>query len=134
MSGMRGWRVTAVLAILGLALAACSQVAGMSSRSASLRIVDRDPLVLRGTRFEPGERVRLLIVTSKPYEKRVRAGEGGAFMARFRALSRECGRISIQAVGNHGSRAEAGIRGRVCQPTVDPRDGPPPVDPGPILP
>jgi hypothetical protein len=134
MSGMRGWRVAAVLAVLGLALAASPTGAGIMSKSASIRIVDRDPLVLRGQRFEPGERVRLLIVAARPFEKRVRAGEGGGFLARFRGISKDrCGALYVQAVGNRGSRAEAGLLRFNCS-ALDPRDGPPPADPGPILP
>jgi hypothetical protein len=134
MTRMRSWHVAA-LAGLALALAVSPPAGGAAEASKpKLRIVQQDPLLLRGMRFEPREQVRLLIVAGKPYAKRVRAGAAGGFAVPLRFVRKEpCTSIVVQAIGNQGSRAAASLPGRGC-PKGAGDDGPPPVGPEPRYP
>jgi hypothetical protein len=82
--------------------------AGWDSDRPGLRVVDRDPLVLAGRRFEPRERVRLTVVSGgERHALKVRATPDGKFVARFAAvrLDRCSGSLAVSAVGSAGSRA-----------------------------
>ncbi len=92
-------------------------------------------MLLRGTRFEPREQVKLLIVAAKPYAKRVRAGAAGGFAVPLRFVRKgPCTSVVVQAFGNRGSRAAASVPGRGCPRNGGGDDGPPPVGPEPRYP
>jgi hypothetical protein len=91
-------------------LAAAASVAAASgsdtSRRASLHVLDMQPLVVRGTGFEPNERVRLMLSVAEGQRWRAtKAGAEGRFTMRFDASIGGCGRFSVQAFGSRGSRA-----------------------------
>lgn len=73
---------------------------------ASLQTVDLQPLTVRGSGFEPDERVRLLLSTAGGQRWRVtNAGASGRFTMGFGISVGSCGRFALQAFGSKGSRA-----------------------------
>jgi hypothetical protein len=94
-----------------LALAALStSVAGASARLAAAHVVvlDRSPVVVRGTRFVPRENVtvRVIVRGGPRWTKTVTAGAGGTWTARFRSASLgRCASFWVRAAGGRGSKA-----------------------------
>ena len=73
-----------------------------------MRVIDRDPVVVRGLRFLPSERVtvRVAVRGGPRVAKTVRAGAGGGFTTRFASLSLgQCAAFTVSATGARGSRA-----------------------------
>jgi hypothetical protein len=98
--------VVVLLALVTLS----TSVAGASARPARAHVVvlDRSPLVVRGTQFVPLESVTIrVIVRGGPrYTKTLRAGTGGRWTARFRSVSlRRCESFFVRAAGGRGSKA-----------------------------
>ena len=75
------------------------------SREATLRLVDRAPLVVSGQSFRDGERVRVVLFADGKASQVVRASLSGAFVVRFDRTMSRCMRFSLQAFGSQGSRA-----------------------------
>ena len=112
-------RVVPVLVALCVGAPAASG-AGAETRAA-LRALDRSPLVVRGTGFEPLERVKLSAQTAGGARivRRPTASRAGAFTARFDVALGGCNGIrSVTAVGAKGSTAtlRTPIRARDCPP------------------
>jgi hypothetical protein len=85
--------------------------ASEESRRAHLAIVSSDPLVVRGTRFKAGERVKLLVTVggrAAPVGA-ARASQAGRFTARLRAPASSSDAVVVQAIGARGSRATADV-------------------------
>jgi hypothetical protein len=102
-------RISALL-VAGLALAAgLGPAAARSTTTAKpvLRLVQRTPLKIQGTRFKARERVRLTAVT--PGDRAVvtaRSTRLGRIVATFGNFAAPlCKRLSITAVGARGDRA-----------------------------
>jgi len=99
------------LVVVLLAIAALStSAASATQRSASARVVvlDRSPIVVRGTRFVARENVtvRVIVRGGPRWIKTVRAGTGGTWTARFRSASLgRCASFFVRAAGSFGSRA-----------------------------
>jgi len=74
-------------------------------REATLRLVDRAPLVVSGQSFRDGERVRVVLFAGGKASRLVRASLSGAFVVRFDRTMSRCVRFSLQAFGSQGSRA-----------------------------
>ena len=83
-------RTLLVLAVLVLPAGA----AGGAAKAPALKVVDRDPLVVRATAFAPLERV-VVRATSRTgvVTKRLRASRSGAFTVRFSAAYDYCAGI-----------------------------------------
>ena len=65
-----------------------------------------DPVLVRGFNFLPRETVRVVVVASGSYSKRVPASRTGTFRANFPLASVEgCGVFTVTAIGSRGSRA-----------------------------
>jgi hypothetical protein len=76
------------------------------AQKASLRIVDREPLTLRGENFKAGERVRISLSVPLTERKVVRATATGSFRATFLEISvARCEGVRAVAVGGAGSQA-----------------------------
>jgi hypothetical protein len=75
------------------------------SREATLRVVERAPLVVRGQSFRDGERVRVVLFAGGKASQVVRASLSGAFVVRFDRTVSRCVSFSLQAFGSQGSRA-----------------------------
>jgi hypothetical protein len=73
-------------------------------------IVSSDPLVVRGLRFEPGERVKLLVTVSGRAARvgAARASQFGRFTARLGAATGSEA-VVVQAIGTRGNRATADV-------------------------
>jgi hypothetical protein len=82
---------------------------------AKLTLVQDRPLVVRGSRFVPRERVRVFVVGG--VSKRVTATRSGAFAARFpNAYLDRCAGYTIRAEGSRGSRAVLKSPPTFCPP------------------
>jgi hypothetical protein len=99
---------TALVATLALGIAG-SGLASDEAKRPRLQILDTSPLTVRGTSFEPGERVKLLVGSPKPLSKSVRAGSRGGFVARFALQVAHGEAVVVQAIGSRGSRAMTDI-------------------------
>jgi hypothetical protein len=85
---------------------------GHSAAAPKLRLVDRDPLQVRGSRFAAGERVRVTatnVTTSKATARVVRTTGRGTFSVRLGRWGR-CAAIIVKAVGAGGDRATLMVR------------------------
>jgi len=97
-----------VVALLALATLSTPVLGGAASPAgAHVVVLDRSPVVIRGTRFLPQESVTVRVVVrgGPRYAKIVRAGTGGRWTARFRANLGQCDSFFVRAVGQRGSRA-----------------------------
>lgn len=84
---------------------------------ATLRVMDKQPLVVRGTGFRPGERVLVLAAARRHGDERVVATATGSFVARFDFAVPRCARVWIRAIGSRGTQASYLTRiARDCQP------------------
>jgi hypothetical protein len=108
----------ALLAAAALASTAVGVGASASTPTASLRLVDNDPLTLRGSAFQPGERVRVTVrMQPRRWERRVRAGPAGAFRVVFQQVQfgDPCTTdFHATAVGREGSIARLKRPQRLC--------------------
>jgi hypothetical protein len=95
--------------VLVAALAACLSVgvAFAATGKGQLALVGSHPVVVRGTHFQPRERVRVRVMTPDGSAVRVAtAGATGTFVVRFPSLSLPgCPSYAIRAVGADGSYA-----------------------------
>lgn len=117
-----------VLLLAGLALLVASRDVSAATQSppkATLQLVDRSPLTVRGAHFKLRERVRVTASTDSDTATRVtRTTRRGVFSVDFGTLGKDpCATITIKAAGAKGDRATL-----VVKP-------PPPIDsPGPCRP
>lgn len=97
-------RSALLLSIIFLVLPTAS--AATSSRTAHITITSRSPVVVRGTGFQPSERVTVSVSAKATYKKVVIASRLGEFRAMFRGKTiGSCQFYSAQARGNRGSIA-----------------------------
>jgi hypothetical protein len=99
---MRWIPITVFLVAVGIG----ASTAGGMAPKASLRIVDRDPLTLRGENFKARERVRVSLSAPLSERRVVRATATGSFRATFLEVSvTRCDSVRAVAVGGAGSQA-----------------------------
>ena len=95
--------------LLALALvAAASATASTTTQTArpTLTLVQRIPLLVRGTHFRPGERVRLTATAGTTHAAAATtATRTGRIVARFDYAPPICTRIVVHAAGQRGDRA-----------------------------
>ena len=105
------------VALAGVALAAAVGSA-QAAPAASLQLVAKEPLVVRGLAFRPSERVSVTALTLLgPERVVVRASRTGAFRALLRLVDQPCGRaFAVHAIGALGSRAALRLRSVPCVP------------------
>jgi hypothetical protein len=104
-----------LLVLLTIALVAASAALAAPAR---LVIMDKSPVAIRGSNFHPGEHV-LVSFSSKGdrASKRVRAGTGGGFMARFPAMQiASCAAYIVRATGDEGSHSALKVTPECPQP------------------
>jgi hypothetical protein len=100
-SGMRWISVTVLIATCAIAASG----ANGASQQQTLRIVDRDPLALRGEGFRPRERVRVSLSAPVSERKFTRANGLGSFRVTFLEVSTtRCDDVRAVASGGAGSR------------------------------
>ena len=87
----------------------------------SLRVLDRSPLVLRGSGFSGGERVRVTVSGSDDTRSlAVRASARGTFTARFRSgLGDRCSALLVRALGASGRSAALKLPQPHCPPALE---------------
>jgi hypothetical protein len=109
------------IAVLLVAAVVASSGAAWASAGAAptLRLMDRTPVVVRGTGFDPQERVAVSLSSGSHSSKTVQATAGGGFVVRFKTVLGGCARYTIQAYGSHGSRAL--LRSRIALDCVSNR-------------
>jgi hypothetical protein len=71
----------------------------------TLRLLDAQPVVLRGTAFRPNERVKITVLQPTMTSRAIRAGAAGRFGARFAFSLGRCEDLEVRARGSRGSRA-----------------------------
>lgn len=113
----------AALVVLSLAFGVVGPAHGSPARperAAKLAIVAMKPLTLRGTRFVPGENVRLTVITGgSRMVRRTTADRRGSFTQRFTpATVDRCSRLIAVAVGSRGSRATTKFFEPLCPPPL----------------
>jgi hypothetical protein len=85
----------------------------------ALRLVSASPLTIRGLRFVPKERVRVIVLEAGSATRRVSADAQGTFVASFQEASVDrCSALSVLAVGSRGSRAALKRPGPLCPPSL----------------
>jgi hypothetical protein len=99
------------------ALTGTAAVQGASDGAATIKVVDRTPLTLRGTGFSAGEHVRVIVRTTSTRQQRLTATRSGSFVAAFRASYNRCSGLSAFAFGSGGSRAQLLLPAPACPPT-----------------
>lgn len=78
--------------------------------------VAESPFVVRGTGFQPRERVTLTLTAGRKFVRTIVTTSHGTFAVRFfRATSDECNGYAARAVGSRGSRASIRVT-RSCTP------------------
>lgn len=96
-------RIPIIVLLLAAGIAASS--AGGTSQKQTLRIVERDPLALRGEGFRPRERVWVTLLAPVTERKLTRATATGSFRVTFLDVSTtRCDLVRAVAVGGAGRR------------------------------
>jgi hypothetical protein len=98
-----------------LVIAVTGATAATKPRPA-LRISATAPLVVQGKAFQANEKVTLLLNVGKPLRAVVRTGSLGGFRYTFSYRLPRCTGVSIQAIGNRGSRASFSLDTPDCAP------------------
>ena len=98
-------RITLGLVLVASLVLAVAAASATSATRPTVRLVDRTPIVVRGSGFEAHERVTVVVAAGTRWTRRVTATAGGTLVARFTVSIGRCARYSIQAFGSAGSRA-----------------------------
>jgi hypothetical protein len=107
--------------LIALALpasAACVSLGSESKPVPALRLLDRQPLIVRGKSFLPRELVRVTVTTEGQRSvKRIRAGATGTFTANFVPVELDrCSGLLVVAAGSRGSQARLKLPQPACPP------------------
>jgi hypothetical protein len=108
------WRtkgLVALTALVAVSLVGVAVVLGSGSSAetkasagrARIIPVSQDPLRVKGTGFQPRERVKLAVVDTA-VRRRVTASSRGSFVVGFPGLD-TCDGVTVKAAGSRGSRA-----------------------------
>jgi hypothetical protein len=106
-----------VIALLAATLVAVAATSAQTGPRSQVRLVEFSPAVVRGTGFQPQERVLVTVRTeSTAMRMRVTSSASGAFTARFGRDLRGaiCSGFAITATGARGDRAVWKSVPRVC--------------------
>lgn len=111
---------TLVICLIALVLpasAAGTSLGTESKRVPALRLLDRQPVVLRGKSFLPRELVKVTVTTDgQRTVKRVRAGATGVFTATFTFALDRCSSAVVTAAGLRGSETTLKVPQPACAP------------------
>ncbi len=93
-----------LLAVLGLVVGfTVVRTTDDADARATLSLVRKTPLTVRGEHFEAGERVRLRAMLHRATA--ATAGPSGSFVATFQTPTTRCDRVRVIAIGSEGSHA-----------------------------
>ena len=120
------WRTSAALALVALVAGGCGHdpTAGSSGTTrstpktttasrAQISPVQSQPLEVKGTGFQPGEKVTLSAKGLKSSHTTATADSSGELEATFHGLE-NCDSVTVTAVGSKGSRAELNLSQIAC--------------------
>lgn len=101
-------RVAGTVFVLAAALSVGAAAPAARTYSPMLRVIDLTPVTVKGLRFKPGERVRVVLSADGRHVRSVRATRNGSFVARFAAVYAElCTAFQLRATGSSGAVAFA---------------------------
>ena len=117
-----GMRKTWFLALIPVAAVAAISAAGATTAAPTLSLAGRQPLVVRGTHFQPRERVRVTVYADETRTARVRASASGSFLVSFpgMVLVDRCTGLRVRAAGSQGSVALLKLPLPACLPAKNP--------------
>jgi hypothetical protein len=120
------WRTSAALALVALVAGGCGHdpsagPPGTTETTATTTTASRgqispvqsQPLEVKGTGFQPGEKVALSAKGLRSSHTTARADSSGEFEATFRGL-KNCDSVTVTAVGSKGSHAEFNLSQIAC--------------------
>jgi len=97
--------ITTVVGALAVVGSAGATIEAGGQRPA-LAVTDTRPFEVRGSGFEPNERVQVLLTLNGDQRWRSTvATSAGVFRVEFRVSMGACSRFTMQAIGSKGSRA-----------------------------
>jgi hypothetical protein len=113
----------ALVAVLLGALAASGTASGVASKP-TLRLLDRQPVTVKGSGFRHRERVRVTVVSDRVAVRTGRTTSAGTFTVRFAGVS-----FSFDRCGNGWTVTARGAQGdsatlKLPQPECPPQPGP----------
>jgi hypothetical protein len=112
---MRMYLATATALVV--ALGGIGSATGGTAGKATLRLLDKQPVTLRGVSFRARERVRVTITSDEFRRARtVRATLRGSFTAQFDVSLDRCMGLIATANGGNGSRAAYKLPQPQCPP------------------
>jgi len=96
---------TFCMAVLALALVLAFGAAPTHAAArAHVTVLDTAPFTVRGSGFQPAERVALLVAVKSRWQRTVVASSTGSFVARFTGPTvKPCTAYFVRARGNRGS-------------------------------
>lgn len=103
--------------LITLALTLVTASAALAA-PARLTVLSGASFAVRGTSFQAGEHILVIaIVNGERGSKRLAAGTGGGFVARFPTLHiGSCGAYTVRATGDRGSRSILRVMPECPQP------------------
>jgi hypothetical protein len=111
------WRTSAALALVALVAGGCGHDPASSTVTTAARPqiapVQQQPLIVKGTGFQPGEKVELSAKGLRSSHATARADGSREFEAIFHGL-KSCDSVTVVAVGSKGSRAEFNLSQIAC--------------------
>jgi len=120
------WRTSAALALVALVAGGCGHdpsagppattattATKTTTSRAQISPVQSQPLEIKGTGFQPGEKVALSAKGLRSSHTTARADSSGEFEATFHGL-KNCDSVTVTAVGSKGSRAEFNLSQIAC--------------------
>ena len=120
------WRTSAALALVALAVGGCGHdpsagppattetaAAKTTASRAQITPVQPQPLEVKGTGFQPGEKVTLSAKGLHSRHTTATTDSSGEFEATFHGLE-NCDSVTVTAVGSQGSRAEFNLSQIAC--------------------
>jgi hypothetical protein len=112
---------------IAIAVAAAVTAAPAAARldNATLTLVGRDPVVVRGVNFRPLERVTVTATAQgRTIDRHVRAGRLGAFTVGLELVVSRCNGVGIRAVRPSGAVISLKLPLPACMPERTGRYGP----------
>ena len=123
---MARWRTSAALALAALVVVGCGHdpsagspgttetaVTEATTSRAQISPVQSQPLAVKGTGFQPGEKVTLSAKGLQSSHATATADSSGELEATFHGL-KNCDSVTVTAVGSKGSRAEFNLSQIAC--------------------
>jgi len=96
--------LAAIPLLLAAPAAACGVAGSHSGSGAALKLVDRQPLIVRGSGFRPHEHLHLRLLAGNSSSTSARSDARGAFVVTFPVGLSRCDRIRVIAIRAGGGR------------------------------